>query len=102
MTTNPTLQDPESAREHGETVGREIGQRTAFAMLRTDLAGADLGRIGAEAVASIMAQADAMADAGAERSLVSAWTEGAADAFHAEMERAATLLKAREASASLH
>lgn len=93
------LSDPDEASAEGAAFGREIGQQTASKMLKVDASDA-LTMIGAEAIVTILAKADAFAEAGLDRAVVTAWTDAAADAFHAEMNGAATLLQAREASQS--
>jgi hypothetical protein len=63
-------------------------------MTQADLGGADVTAIGAEGAGTVLAKATALADAGLDRDLVEAWTEAAADAFNAELSRAASLLSA--------
>ena len=86
--------DPEEARESGRAFGKAVGQRTIEHMTRAGLTPDQLPVIGAEGVAAIIARADTLASSGLGRDIVAAWAEGAADAFHSELESAAWLLTA--------
>jgi hypothetical protein len=94
MSELPQTSDLDDARESGRAFGRAIGQRTAEYMTRAGLTPDQLPVIGAEGVATIIARADTLASAGLDREFVAAWAEGAADAFHSELDAAASLLTA--------
>lgn len=98
----PLPQDIDQARHEGRLLGREAGLRASARMMEAEPDRDQLQAAGAEEVESILARADAMADAGVDREIVAAWTEEAANAFNAELDRAASLLRAREASSSKH
>ena len=94
MSERSETADPEQARESGRAFGKAIGQRTIEHMTRAGITLDQLPVIGAEGVAAIIARADALASSGLGRDIVAAWEEGAADAFHSELESAAWLLTA--------
>jgi hypothetical protein len=94
MSELPEPTDPEDARESGRAFGKAVGHRTVEHMTRAGAAADQLPSIGAEGVAAIMARANALASAGLNREIVAAWMEEAADAFHSELESAASLLTA--------
>jgi hypothetical protein len=94
MSERPETTDPEEARESGRAFGKAIGQRTIEQMTRAGLTPDQLPEIGAQGVADIIGRADTLASAGLGREIVAAWAEGAADAFHSELEGAALLLTA--------
>ena len=84
----------EMACQDGEAFGRGAARRASAAMTRADLTDADANAIGAEAVSTVLARADALADQGLAKHLVEAWTDAAAEAFNVELQRAASLLAA--------
>ncbi len=94
--------DDETARRDGEAFGRETGRHTAAEMTRADLTRADLRAIGEAGVSTILARAEALAEAGTDTACVAIWTDGAADAFHAELDRAAALLSSPDPSGRRH
>lgn len=94
--------DDETARRTGEAFGRGIGRHTAAKMTQADLTRADLRAIGEAGVATILARADVLAESGSDPARVATWTDGAADAFHAELDRAAALLSATDPSGRRH
>jgi hypothetical protein len=96
---NPTV---ESAGDDGETFGRAVGKRTAQEMTRAGLSPDQLKDVGSEGVAIIIARANSLARAGLDRLIVAAWAESAAEAFNAELESAATLLRAATPPGTLH
>lgn len=102
MSSIQQLLDLEGARDDGEAFGREIGDRVAAKMTQANLTHSELTSIGSEGVSTILARASALADAGLDRDIVTAWTDAAAAAFNAELERAAALLNAPEGSTRKH
>jgi hypothetical protein len=92
----------ESAREDGETFGRAVGKRTAQEMTRVGLSSDQLKAVGSEGVANIITHANSLASAGLDRVTVAAWTEAAAEAFNAELESAASLLRAATPPGAKH
>jgi hypothetical protein len=94
MSELPPDPDLDEARASGSAFGKAIGRRTAEDMTRAGAIPDQLPAIGAEGVAAIIARADTLASAGLDREIVAAWMEGAADAFHSELDAAASLLKA--------
>ena len=98
----PLPPDEDQARDDGRVFGRAAGLRASSRMMAAEQDSGQLQAVGAAEVEAILARADAMASAGVDREIVAAWTDEAADAFNAELDRAASLLRAREASSSKH
>lgn len=86
--------DIDDAREQGEAFGSEVGRQAAGDMMQTGLADNEIKLIGAEAISSVIGRADALANAGLDREIVSAWVEAAAEAFNRELDQAVSLLRA--------
>jgi hypothetical protein len=91
---DPETPTVESARHDGEIFGRAVGKRTAQEMTRAGLSSNQLQLAGSEGVEVIIARANSLASAGLDRTIVAAWTEGAAEAFNSELSSAASLLRA--------
>jgi hypothetical protein len=99
---HPQYPTVESARDDGETFGRAVGKITAREMTRTGLSPDQLKSVGSEGIGTIIARANSLARAGLNRVIVAAWTEGAAEAFNAELDSAASLLRADTPSGEKH
>jgi hypothetical protein len=84
----------ETARAEGAEFGQAAARQAASAMTRPGLTQAEVKALGAETAGAVLAKADSLAAAGLDRALVEAWTEAAAEAFNAELSRAASLLSA--------
>lgn len=100
--SDAVLDDDTTARRDGQAFGRETGRRTAEEMTRAGLTRADLRTIGQAGVSIILTRADALAESGIDPARVAIWTDAAADAFHAELDRAAALLSAADPSGRRH
>jgi hypothetical protein len=87
-------QDLEAARAEGAEFGRAAAREAASAMTRPALTQGQVKALGSESAGSVVTKADSLAAAGLDRALVEAWTEAAAEAFNAELTRAASLLSA--------
>jgi hypothetical protein len=92
VSNNALTWDIDQAREDGEAFGRHAGRHAAAAMTQANLTAAETKALGADAVGTVLARADALANAGLSRELVEAWTEAAAEAFNHELDQAARLL----------
>jgi hypothetical protein len=84
-------QTVETARADGAEFGQAAARQAAAAMTRPGLTQAQVKALGAETAGAVLAKADSLAAAGLDRALVEAWTEAAAEAFNAELSRAASL-----------
>ena len=102
MAEHPEYPTVESAREDGETFGRAVGKRTAQEMTRVGLSSDQLKAVGSEGIGTIIARANSLASAGLDRVIVAAWTESAAEAFNAELNSAASLLRAATPPGAKH
>ncbi len=100
--SDAAFDDDETARRDGETFGHETGRHTADEMTRADLTRADLRAIGEAGVSAILGRAGVLAEAGLDPARVAIWTDAAADAFHAELDRAAALLSTPDPSGQRH
>ena len=94
MTDDILSWDVDAARQDGEAFGRLAAVQASAAMTRANLSDAEVKALGADAVGTVLARANTLADAGLSRDLVEEWTEAAAEAFNIELERAASLLAA--------
>ena len=92
MTDDILSWDVEAARQDGEAFGRLAARQASAAMTRANLTEAEAKALGADAVGTVLARANALADTGLSRDLVEAWTDAAAEAFNLELKRAAALL----------
>ena len=102
MTSTPEQQDPQRTRMEGEAFGRSVAKRIALQMTRATLSDSELRAIGSEGVSLVLAKAQSLADAGLDQTTLDEWTNAAAEAFNRELERAASLLVANQASDSRH
>jgi hypothetical protein len=102
VTERPEYPTSEIAREDGEAFGRAAGKRTTQEIIGAGLSSQHLERAGSEGVTTIIARANALASAGLDPVIVSAWSEGAAEGFNSELDSAASLLRAATPPGAKH
>jgi hypothetical protein len=92
MSDLPRFDSLDTARRDGEAFGHMVGTATASEMARVASEPDQVSVVGVQGVDVVMARAERLADVNADRAIVEAWTEAAAEAFSEEVDRATLLL----------